>query len=307
MKTQCALGARCCRYILISPVKDEEKYVEATLRSIAAQSLIPQRWIIVDDGSRDATREILRQYAETYNWIQVLRIERGADRQPGSGVVRAFAKGYELIAKDDFDFIVKLDCDLEIPANYFEQLYEKFCQDESLGIASGVYLEKRKGLWVPVVMPAYHVAGASKMVRKKCYTDIGGFVPARGWDTVDEIRAMSMGWTTRHFEGLQFYHLKNEGSGVGAIRTNVMRGEIFYLTAGGTTFLLLKVLNQLLRAKPFLIAGSAMLWGYLKCRISGQPRLVRDSEAQLYRQVLNHRIWNRVPGVFRRKLARREP
>ena len=294
------------RYILISPVKDEEKYVEATLRSVVAQTLRPHRWVIVDDGSQDSTPEILHRYAETCDWIQIVRTERGGARRPGSGVIGAFAVGYELVAADNFDFVVKLDCDLDLPPTYFEQLCEKFQQDGSLGIASGIYLEQSNGSWIPVAMPAYHAAGAAKMMRKKCYTDIGGFVPARGWDTVDEIRAVSQGWQTRHFEELPFRHLKNEGSGIGSVRTNMMHGEIYYLTAGGKLFFLLKLAHRFYHGRPFLIGGAAMLWGYLRCWITRRPRLVGDAEARLYRQMLNRRIWESVSGKFRRTLQRRE-
>jgi poly-beta-1,6-N-acetyl-D-glucosamine synthase len=295
-----------CRYILISPVKDEEKYVETTLRSVAAQTLRPDRWVIVDDGSRDSTPEILRRYAETCAWIQVVRADRGTPRQPGSGVMGAFAVGYKLVAAEDFDFVVKLDCDLELPPNYFERLCEEFRRDESLGIASGLYFEDRNGSWVPAAMPAYHAAGAAKMVRKKCYSDIGGFVLARGWDTVDEIRAVNKGWKTRHFEDLPFRHLKNEGTGIGSLGTYMMHGEIYYLTAGGAFFFLLKLLHRFYYGRPYLIGGAAMLWGYLRCWIIRRPRLVSAAEAQLYRRMLNRRIWESVSGKLRRTLQRTE-
>jgi poly-beta-1,6-N-acetyl-D-glucosamine synthase len=295
-----------CRYVLISPVKDEEKYVEATVRSVAAQTLRPYRWVIVDDGSEDSTPEILRRYAETHDWIQVVRVQGRAGRQPGSGVIGAFAVGYELVAAEDFSFVVKLDCDLDLPPNYFERLCEKFQQDQSLGIASGIYLEEWNGSWVPIEMPAYHAAGAAKMVRKKCYTEIGGFVAARGWDTVDEIRAANKGWETRHFEELPFRHLKNEGTGIGSVRTNMMHGEIYYLTGGGALFFLLKLLHRFYHGRPYLVGGAAMLWGYLRCWMTGRPRLVGNSEARLYRQMLNRRIWDSISGKFRRTLQRRE-
>lgn len=276
------------------------------MRSVAAQTLRPYRWIIVDDGSRDSTPEILRRYAGTYDWIQVVRVEGRAARQPGSGVIAAFAVGYQRVAADDFDFVVKLDCDLDLPPQYFERLCEQFRRNDSLGIASGIYLERWNGSWVPVAMPAYHAAGAAKMMRKKCYTDIGGFVPARGWDTVDEIRAANKGWQTRHFEELPFHHLKNEGSGIGSVRTNIMHGEIYYLTAGGALFFLLKLLHRFYHGRPYFIGGCAMLWGYLRCWITRRPKLVGDSEARLYRQMLNRRIWDSVSGKFRRTLQRTE-
>lgn len=114
------------RYILISPVKDEEKFVEVTIQAVLKQTVRPERWIIVDDGSRDKTSQIVERYARENEWIKVLRIDGAAVRLPGPGVIRAFNAGYQLIGDTDFDFLVKLDCDLDFSDDYFEQLLRKF-------------------------------------------------------------------------------------------------------------------------------------------------------------------------------------
>ena len=278
-------------YIVISPVKDEERHLETTIHAVLNQTLRPALWVIVDDGSRDATPEILRRYTTAHDWIRVLRIERDAARRPGSGVMRAFTVGYRSIGRTEFDFVVKLDCDLDFPRDYFEQLLARFQQDERLGIASGLCMEKNKKGWYPSSGPPYHAVGASKMVRKKCFEAIGGFAPSRGWDTIDEIRAQMMGWRTCHVRELKFYHLKPEGSGIGFVRTNAMHGEIYHLTGGGTFFFLLKIAHRTLFGKPFPLAGLAMLYGFLRARVSGRKRLVSTAEAEFYRRVLNERIW----------------
>ena len=132
------------RYAIISPVKDEELYIEATLRSVANQTWKPSQWVIVDDGSSDRTPEILGAYANQVPWIQVLQIQRGPERQLGSAEIRAFSKGLEQVRIESIDFMVKLDCDVELPPDYFARLLVKFQEDDNLGIASGVYLENQK-------------------------------------------------------------------------------------------------------------------------------------------------------------------
>lgn len=288
------------RYVLISPVKDEERFLETTIQSVLAQTIRPTRWILVDDASGDRTPEILRSYAQKYDWIRVIRIERDAARRPGSAVARAFAAGYELAADAEYDFVVKLDCDLDLPADYFLQLVSRFREDPRLGIASGVYLEAARGQWRAVEMPGYHAAGASKMIRKKCFEDIQGFVPSRGWDTVDEIRAQKHGWKTGHFAEITFRHLRNEGAGIGDMRTNQMHGEIYYLTGGGAAFFLLKLVHRLFVGKPFLAGGLAMLWGYLKPWLTREPRVVCDAEARVYRHLLHARIREQFAQAFKR-------
>ena len=148
-------------YVIISPVKNEEKYVEATLHSVLSQTVKPVRWIIVDDGSSDRTPEILRRYAQQVDWIQILRLDHAQSRQPGTPVVHAFRRGFELVDLKTAQFVVKLDCDVNLPADYFELLLAQFAGDRALGIASGVYLEEQDGnRWQPVPMPFYHAAPA---------------------------------------------------------------------------------------------------------------------------------------------------
>jgi poly-beta-1,6-N-acetyl-D-glucosamine synthase len=277
-------------YVVISPVRDEGLYVERTIQSVIGQSLRPRMWIVVDDGSRDATPEILTRYAEQCTWIKSLSLARAGERKPGSAVIRAFMAGYELIKNDQFDFVVKLDCDLQIPEEYFETLIGRFQADPELGIASGIYMEESRQTWRPVNMPKYHAAGCSKMVRAQCFREIGGFITNRGWDTVDEIRAQAMGWKTCHFEDIALRHLKTEGTGIGSRRTNLMLGQIYYLTGGGTPFFLLKCVHRLIFGRPIFLGGITMFLGFLQAYLKGEPRLVTEVEAVRYRRLLNERV-----------------
>ena len=294
------------RYVIVSPVKDEAKHVRLTLDSVVNQTITPAKWVIVDDGSSDETPRILADYAARYDWIEVVRIDRGAVRDLGVTEIRAFAEGYERVRNLPSDFVVKLDCDLDLPADYFERLFGEFEKDSRLGIASGVYLENHDGQWLAVEMPDYHAAGASKVVRKKCFDQIDGFILYRGWDTVDEIKAQMRGWDTRHFPQITFRHLKREGSAMGSNRTNIFHGEIYYLTGGGVFFFLLKALHRSLNGRPRVIAGLGMLWGYLRCQLTGRKRSVTREEARFYARLLNKRLLQRASGASTRSQVTQE-
>jgi biofilm PGA synthesis N-glycosyltransferase PgaC len=281
------------RYLIVSPVKDEERHVEHTLRSVTQQTVLPVHWIIVDDGSTDGTPAILHRYAQEYPWIQIVSREKTGPRQPGSAVMQAFYHGLAQANGIPYDYLVKLDCDLELPLDYFEALLQRFERDPQLGIASGVYLEDGPRGWSPIGMPAYHAAGASKFMRARCFDAIGGFVRERGWDTVDEVRAQVKGWTTRHFAEIRFKHLKPEGSGIGNMRTHMMHGDVYYLTGGGPLFLLLKAAHRMVAGTPRVVGGIAMLYGYLRSWASGRQRLVNSDEARHYRRLLNRRLLRR--------------
>jgi hypothetical protein len=177
-------------------------------------------------------------------------------------------------------------------------LLARFDADARLGIASGVYSESvDANVWEEILMPSYHAAGASKVIRRTCWDEIGGFVLSRGWDTVDEIRAMQRGWRTTHFRDLPMKHWKREGTGIGPIKTSAMHGEIYYLTGGGWLFFLLKVMHRV-KGRPFAIGALAMVWGYLRAEFSGKERLVTVDEARCYRALLNERITGRLKGLI---------
>lgn len=276
-------------YAVISPVKNEMPQVERTLATMCAQTVRPLRWILVDDSSTDGTRQLISRFAASHAWIRLICLEQNAPRQTGSRVIDNFRAG---LAELDLacDFIVKLDCDLELPEDYFAQLLERFASTPRLGIASGVYEELRGAQWQVIEMPSYHAAGAMKMVRASCFAEIGGFVASPGWDTVDEIKAQVRGWQTTHFRDISVRHLKDEGSGVGFLRMSAMSGEIHYLCGGGFVFFALKFLHRLVLGKPLILGSVAMAYGFTRCLLTGRTRLVTRSERQFYRRALNARL-----------------
>jgi biofilm PGA synthesis N-glycosyltransferase PgaC len=273
--------------------------VRHTLDSMVAQSILPVRWILVNDGCTDGTSEVLTEYERRYPFIKVV-LRAGRDkRQPGGRVVQVFNRGMEEAEREDieYDVLVKLDCDLSFEPDYFSGLLHEFAQDSRLGIASGVYLERPDDsqAWRQVEMPSYHAAGACKAVKRACWSAIGGFVVSRGWDTVDEIRAMRLGWGTRHFEHLQMKHWKSEGSGIGDVATSIMHGEVFYLTGGSATLLALKAGRRLFR-RPAIRGALGLLWGYWWAALTRRPKVVSTDDARFYRSLLWRRLGHGLRG-----------
>jgi glycosyltransferase involved in cell wall biosynthesis len=276
-------------YVIVSPVKDEDPYIETTIRSVINQRVRPIVWLIVDDGSRDRTAEIVKNYCKRYSWIQLLTIDRDAVKRVGRAEVIAFANGYQQITCEH-EFVVKLDGDVDLPENYFSDLIARFHEDAQLGIASGLFCENRNGTWTLRPMPEYHAVGATKMLRVECYKQIGGFPLEPGWDTVDEIRARARGWKTRHFPDLIFWHLKPEGSSSGYIHRSNMCGEIDYRTGLSLPFFTLKAIHRTIVDFPPVLSGISLFVGYVRALVGRRPKLVTVREQDLYRQLLNSRL-----------------
>jgi len=124
------------RLVIISPCRDEEQFVRITLDSVIKQTYRPDLWIIVDDGSRDRTAEIVAAYAARHLWIRLVRRERGGSRQLGPGVVNAFNAGLAALGDEPFDVIAKMDCDLEFGAETFAAIMKLF-DDPEVGWPAG--------------------------------------------------------------------------------------------------------------------------------------------------------------------------
>jgi poly-beta-1,6-N-acetyl-D-glucosamine synthase len=284
-------------YVIVTPVKDEAAHIGEMIKSVLSQTKRPDRWVIVDDGSTDKTPGIIATNVKGEDWITVLNT-KSTQRNLGSAEVIAFDKGLDTVQIDDFDYIVKLDGDVKLDPNYFQEILARMELDKGWGITSGVYREIHDGNWITIKMPSYHAAGASKVVRRECFKAISGFVAKKGWDTLDEIRAGLKGWKTGHFEDIVFAHLKPEGIAMGKLSTHRFHGEIYYQTGGGFLFLLVKGLHRMLCAKPFFIGGLVMILGYLESCITRKPRLVNDEEARFYSQMLARRLYKFLGNIL---------
>ena len=68
------------RYVLITPAKNERMFIAGVIESVVAQTVLPLRWVIVDDGSSDRTADIVIEYAARHPWIELVRRPPRADR-----------------------------------------------------------------------------------------------------------------------------------------------------------------------------------------------------------------------------------
>src|SRR5579884_821033 len=199
-------------YVVITPVRDERKHIATTIESVLAQTVRPAEWIIVDDGSKDETPEIVGRYARSHPWIRLIsRGDRGY-RYSGAGVVEAFYAGYNAIETHNWDFLVKLDGDLGLPPDYFEKIFQRFDSEPRLGIGGGSLFHIINGVPQLEKCPRFHVRGATKTYRRACWEGIGGLQTAPGWDIVDEVKANMLGWLTATFDDVRAVHHRFTGT-----------------------------------------------------------------------------------------------
>jgi len=261
-------------YLLISPCRDEAQYMRQTLDTVVAQTALPEKWIIVDDGSTDDTPEILAGYAAKHSWITIVTRSNRGHRAVGPGVVDAFYAGYQTINPSDFEFVCKLDLDLRLPPKYFEILMQRMHANPRIATCSGkAYVEKGTRL-VNEGHGDETSLGMTKFYRVSAFTAVGGFVREVMWDGIDCHRCRMIGLIACSWDDpeLRFVHLRPMGSSQQSIYVGRMRhGYGQYFMGTGFLYILASAIKKI-PEKQFLLGAVAMMWGWIKSALQQQPR-----------------------------------
>lgn len=263
----------CASYVVITPTRDEERTLETTIRSMAGQSRLPLRWVIVDDGSTDGTAAILDRARNLHPWIDVIRRADRGFRALGGGVVDAFNMGLDRVRDLSWDFVVKLDADLSFDSSYFANLLTRFRDNPRLGIASGKTFLLSGGKKIIEYCHDEHVRGPAKMYRRVVFESIGGLEPVRGWDMIDETRAQMLGWETRSFIQEELIHLRPiDGRQSDVVKSRYEMGKLYWHLGYHWAYQLARSVRSAILDYPWLIGGSALLAGYLSAAIRREPQ-----------------------------------
>jgi len=266
------MASHSFRYVIVSAVRDEERYIEGTILCVVSQTVRPAEWVIVDDGSTDDTAKIIERYAREIPWIRsVCRRDRGT-RLPGTGVIDAFDEGYRSLTYPNWEFLVKLDGDLEFEEDYLEKCLQRFVNNPKLGIGGGMIYHVLSGQPKLEKVPRFHVRGATKIYRKKCWDDIGGLVKAPGWDTIDEVKSHMLGWTTESFPEIRVIHRRFTGAAAGWWANSLKNGRANYLCGYHPLFMILKCIRRIFK-RPYLVDSVGLICGFLGGYVNNEPQI----------------------------------
>lgn len=285
------------KYVIITPVRDEEDYLQKTVDSAISQTVRPAEYVLVNDGSRDRTGEIIDQYCREHSWIRAIhRTDRGF-RKWGGGIIEAFYSGFNALVCKDWDFMCKLDGDISFNPDYFAGAMKKFQENPQLGIGGGVlYFHKDGQTIMEGNPPKFHVRGGVKIYRRRCWEEIGGLWVGPGSDTVDEVKANMLGWSTMSFDDHHMIHHRPTGQSWGRWGGLVKDGRIDYVYGSHPLFLMAKVLVRLFR-RPYIIGSVALAYGYIKafiqrCPQVDDPELIKYLRGQQLARLLGRKtIW----------------
>ena len=272
-------------YVLITPARNEEAFIEKTIDSMIHQTILPVKWVIVDDGSTDKTREIVSRYLEQHRWIEMVQMPQRRDRSFAAKVM-AFNAGYERVKDLQFEIIGNLDADISFEQDHFEFLARKFWEDPTLGVAGTIFKEDGYSSETDSFEGRKHVSGQCQLFRRSCWDDIGGYIPHRagGIDWMAVTTARMKGWKTESFREKWFFHYRHLGTAERSILASLFSyGEKDYYLGGHPVWELFRVAYRTTK-QPYITGGLALGLGYCWAFLRRTPRPVSRNLMAFHRK-----------------------
>ena len=269
------------KYVLVTAARNEEANIGRTIQSVIAQTVLPDKWIIVSDGSTDRTDDIVKEYTKMYQWIELLRMPEHIKRN-FAAKADCINAAYEAVKEVQFDLIGNLDADVSFEKDFFEFLLQKFNEIAKLGVAGTHYLEDD---WIPVYS-FKDVAGQCQLFRRECFEQIGGYIHSvyGGIDNIAVLTARMKGWRTQTFaERTFFHHRKMSTAESNRWRANIKHGREDYLLGNHPLWEMFRIVYQIAK-KPYIIGSIMLLYGYIKALVNRIERPVSKEFVDFYRK-----------------------
>lgn len=273
-------------YVLITPAHNEGAYIEKTIQSVIAQTVLPKRWVIVSDGSTDDTEAIVERYLPGRAWLELIKLPPRRERD-FAAKVNAFNAGFERVRDLEFDVIGNIDADISFEPDYIEYLLGKLAAMPNLGVAGTHYVEGQFHSFRDSYINVHHVNGQCQMFRRKCFEDIGGYVPNKGGgiDWIAVTTARMKGWLTMSFGERVFQHHRTMGTAsTGVLGARFHYGKKDYFLGGHPLWQIFRSTFQMAH-KPYVLGGLYLLLGYMwywvrRVERSVSPELMRFHRAE---------------------------
>jgi glycosyltransferase involved in cell wall biosynthesis len=252
---------------------------------MVSQTIRPIRWVIVNDGSTDRTGAIARRYAAVHDWIEVVDMPERRDRS-FAAKVHSFNAGYAKVKALDYEIIGNIDADISFESDHLEFVLQRCAEDPRLGVAGTVFEEEGYSSAADSFEGQHHVPGQFQLFRRRCFEEIGGYVPhkAGGIDWIAVTTARMKGWRTRSFREKAFFHHRTLGTAErGRLRSLFSYGQKDYYLGGHPLWELFRVGYRLAK-RPYLLGGLAVGLGYAWAWLSRIDRAVSADLMRFHRK-----------------------
>ncbi|MGI0021834.1 MAG: glycosyltransferase family A protein [Nitrososphaeraceae archaeon] len=190
-------------YFAIVTCRNSENNIEEALQSLKNQTLKPEYVVVIDDGSKDKTPEILKRMQGDWNSLYTItNPDLGYDI---GRVVSNWNKALKLVQelnlkKTDYHLIATDDTVYE--EKYAEKIIKYMDTDPMIAIASGNYDDKT------IVAPH----GAGRFVRTSFFDSHHSLYPEKmGYESLVLYTANRYGYTYKVYNDARFIHTRELG------------------------------------------------------------------------------------------------
>lgn len=264
---------------VVVPFLNEERFLPTFLASIEAQTRLPDRLLLVDDGSTDSSHAIASEFAERHDFATLLvRPPRppAKDRLATAAELRSFQWAARQLV--DYAIVAKVDADLDLPPRHLETIEWAFEEEPRLGVTgSWLSVATADGRLVRESHPTDHVRGPNKFYRRECFEQIAPLDEILGWDGFDEVKARMNGWETRSIEipGGDPVHLRPTGTHDGVLRAYRRWGECAWGYGAHPAHVVLAGIWRM-RRRPVVAGGASYVLGWALSAVRRRPRVEPD-------------------------------
>jgi biofilm PGA synthesis N-glycosyltransferase PgaC len=261
-------------YVLITAARNEGEFIRLTVESVIRQTVRPVKWVIVSDGSTDATDGIIGEYLPKHPWIELVRMPERRERH-FAAKARAFNAGRDVLQDVTYDAIGNVDADVSFDEDYFAFLLGKLAENPRLGVV-GTAFKDRSLHYDYRFVSIEHVAGPIQLFRRQCLEAIGGYQPSRvgGVDHIAVITARMKGWQTRTFAERAYQHHRQMGTaGHGVLKARFKAGRLDHALGSHPLWELFRTAYQM-KNKPYVAGAVMLLAGYVSAAARGVERPV---------------------------------
>lgn len=289
------------KYLLITPAKNEEINLPEVAISVTGQTVKPELWVIVDDGSTDNTPHIIDDLRAKYSYIKSIRLPpRPRDITFHYSYVckQGFDYALEFCRENNvkFEYIGLLDADTVLEKSYFGKLLTEFKQDNSLGIASGGVYYDIGGKLSREKTDENLPRGTGRLWRKECFLETGGYEVEPSPDSISNVKALLRGWKLKQYVKIIQIQKRKTSAANGLWNGFIKNGWMAYYLGKNPVAAFVNAFY--LSVSPPFYTGPAYFWGYLSSAIKREKK-ISDPEIRAYYQKFGiSRLSSRISGRF---------
>lgn len=297
------------KYSVVIPAKNEEQNIKGTIESIVNQTISPECVLIIDDGSTDRTLEIILELEEKHPCVKHIINNGEKTYKLGGHIVQLFNKGVNELKNLGFksDWFIKLDADITFGNNFIEKI-SSYIEDDSIGIISGTPCFIENNQKILEISPPWHTHGQFKIYRDKFLEKVNGIPESLGWDTADNIKAMSLGFITTTVKEINYLMHRKIGGKSSLKKGRINHGIGCYVLNYSFTYFILKALHDLFKA-PYMFGVYYLIVGYIKAIVQKPNKILTNKESYILRKLLWQSLFSRFNNkefILLQKIAKKK-